>query len=165
VYSRSFDTQVADRSTNGVDILLAALEDKRIEVSLHVAAKAQAAQTFKQPTPGKGDGGNPDRPTPRSDKNLKNKEKREKDKTRKHKEPEPEAEGLMVCTAAPILATLPPTAYDIACDGVGASGRKSARACKPYSGSGREYRYRSKTTAHPHDSTKEYRYWTLPLPN
>jgi hypothetical protein len=27
------------------------------------------------------------------------------------------------------------------------------------------YRYNSKTTAHPLDSTKEYRYWTLPLPN
>jgi hypothetical protein len=32
-----------------------------------VAAKAQAAQTFKHPTPGRGDGGNPDRPTARLD--------------------------------------------------------------------------------------------------
>jgi hypothetical protein len=60
VYSRSFDTQAADRS-------------KRIEVSLHAAAKAQAAQTFKQPTPG-GNGGNPDRLAPRPDKSLKEKE-------------------------------------------------------------------------------------------
>jgi hypothetical protein len=95
------DTQAADRSTNGVDGLLAALEDKRIEVSLHAAAKAQAAQTLKQPTPGKGDKGNPDRPTARPDKNLKDKElwdkekreKRENDKTRQHKKPEPEVEG------------------------------------------------------------------------
>jgi hypothetical protein len=77
------------------------LEDKRIEISLHAAAKAQAAQTFKQPTPGMGGGGNPDRPTARLDKNLKDKElkdmekreKRDKDKTRQHKKPEPEAEG------------------------------------------------------------------------
>jgi hypothetical protein len=101
VYSRFFDTQTADRSTNGVDGLLAALEDKRIEVSLHAAARAQAAQTFKQLTPGRGDGGNPGRPTPRPDKNLKDKElmdkekreKRDKDTTRQHKKPEPEAEG------------------------------------------------------------------------
>jgi hypothetical protein len=98
VYSRFFDTQAAGRSTNGVDGLLAAHEDKRIEVSLHAAAKAQAAQTFKQPTPGRGDGGNPDIPTARPDKSLKDKElrdkeKRETDKTRQHKKPEPEAEG------------------------------------------------------------------------
>jgi hypothetical protein len=37
VYSRFFDTHAADRSTNGVDGLLAAMEDKRIEVSLHAA--------------------------------------------------------------------------------------------------------------------------------
>jgi hypothetical protein len=47
VYSRFFDTQAADRNTNGVDGLLAALEDNRIEVSLHAAAKAQAAQKEK----------------------------------------------------------------------------------------------------------------------
>jgi hypothetical protein len=34
VYSRFFDTQAADRNTNGVDGLMAALEDKRIKVSL-----------------------------------------------------------------------------------------------------------------------------------
>jgi hypothetical protein len=55
VYSRFFDTHAADRNTNGVDGLLAALEDERVEVSLHAPAKAQAAQTFKQPTPGRGD--------------------------------------------------------------------------------------------------------------
>jgi hypothetical protein len=101
IYSRFFDTHAADRSTNGVDGLLTSLEDQRIEVSLPAAAKAQAAQTFKQPTPGMGDGGDPDRPTARPDKGLKDKElmdkekheKREKDKTRQHKKPEPEAEG------------------------------------------------------------------------
>jgi hypothetical protein len=101
VYTRFFDTPAADRSTNGVDGLLAALEDKRIEVSLYAAAKAQAAQTFKQSTPGRGDEGNPDRPITRPDKSLKDKElmdkekreKREKDKTRQHEKPEPEAEG------------------------------------------------------------------------
>jgi hypothetical protein len=101
VHSRFLDTHAADRSTNGVDGLLAALEDKRIEVSLHAAAKAQAVQTFKQLTHGMGDGGNPDRPAARPDKNLTDKnlkdkekrEKREKDKTHQHKKPEPEAEG------------------------------------------------------------------------
>jgi hypothetical protein len=68
VYSRFFDTQLAERSTNGVDGLLAALEDKRNEVSLDAAAKAHTAQTFKQPTPGLGDKGKPGRLTPRSDK-------------------------------------------------------------------------------------------------
>jgi hypothetical protein len=66
-----------------------------------VAAKAQAAQAFKQPTPGRGDGGNPDVPTARPDKNLKDKEvkdkeireRREKDKARKCKRPEPKAKG------------------------------------------------------------------------
>jgi hypothetical protein len=43
IYSRFLDTQATDRSTNGVDRLLAALKDKRIEVILHSAAKAQAA--------------------------------------------------------------------------------------------------------------------------
>jgi hypothetical protein len=61
---------------------MAALEDKRIEVSLHAAAKAQAAQTLKHPTPGEDDGGNPDRRTPRSDKSLKDKELKEKENVR-----------------------------------------------------------------------------------
>jgi uncharacterized membrane protein len=47
-YSRLFDTQAIDRSTYGIDGLLACLEDKHIEVSLNAAAKAQAAQTFKR---------------------------------------------------------------------------------------------------------------------
>jgi uncharacterized membrane protein len=54
VCSRFFDTLATHRSTNGVDGLLAALKDKQIEISLHATAKAQAVQTFKQPTPGKG---------------------------------------------------------------------------------------------------------------
>jgi hypothetical protein len=101
VYSRFIDTHDADRTTNGVDGLLAALEDKRIKLSLHAAAKAQAVQTLKQLTPSMGDGGNPDRPTARPDKNMKdkdrkdkeNREKREKDKTCQYKKPEPEAKG------------------------------------------------------------------------
>eukprot|EP00873_Tetraselmis_striata_P008643 jgi/Tetstr1/428907/TSEL_018883.t1 len=47
VYSRFFDTTAAERSNNGVDGLLNALDDKRLEVSLHQAAKAQAATQFK----------------------------------------------------------------------------------------------------------------------
>eukprot|EP00873_Tetraselmis_striata_P012995 jgi/Tetstr1/433259/TSEL_022547.t1 len=43
VYSRFFDTTAAERSNNGVDGLLNALDDKRLEVSLHQAAAAQAA--------------------------------------------------------------------------------------------------------------------------
>jgi hypothetical protein len=100
VYSRFFDTQVADRSINGVDGILAAVEGKRIEVSLHSAAEAQAAQTGKQLTHARGDGGNFDGLTPRSDKSLKDrelkgKEKREKcekDKARYNKKPEPEVD-------------------------------------------------------------------------
>jgi hypothetical protein len=78
------------------------MEDKRFEVSLHATAKHQAAQSFKLPTPGRGDGGNPDRPTARPDNNLTDKdikdnkekrEKREKDNTRQHTKPEPEVKG------------------------------------------------------------------------
>jgi hypothetical protein len=101
VFFRFFDTKAADRNMNGVGGLLAALEDKRIEVSLHAAAILQAAQTFKQPSAGVGDGGNPHIPTARPDNNLKDKdlkdkekrEKREQDTTRQHKKPELEAEG------------------------------------------------------------------------
>jgi hypothetical protein len=98
VCSRFFDTHAAECCTNGVDGLLAALEDKGIEASLHAAAKAQTAQTFKQTTPGKGDRGNPERhATLRPDKNLKDKElkdkdqreKREKDKARLVPNPTP----------------------------------------------------------------------------
>jgi hypothetical protein len=100
VYSRFFDTRAADLSTNGVDGLLATLEGKHIEASLYAPAKAQAAHTFKQPMPG-GNGGNPDKLTPRSDKSLKEKEHkekkkrdtREKNKQRQNKKPEPKADG------------------------------------------------------------------------
>jgi hypothetical protein len=40
VYSRFFDTHARDRTSNGVDGLLATLNDKRLEVSPHAAAKA-----------------------------------------------------------------------------------------------------------------------------
>eukprot|EP00873_Tetraselmis_striata_P039556 jgi/Tetstr1/459820/TSEL_005169.t1 len=53
VYSRFFDTTAAERSSNGVDGLLNALDDKRLKVSLHPAAKAQAAAQTK----GSGSGG------------------------------------------------------------------------------------------------------------
>eukprot|EP00873_Tetraselmis_striata_P042120 jgi/Tetstr1/462384/TSEL_007390.t1 len=55
VYSRFFDTTAAERSSNGVDGLLNALDDKRLAslVSLHQAAKAHAAAQFK----GSGSGG------------------------------------------------------------------------------------------------------------
>eukprot|EP00873_Tetraselmis_striata_P017844 jgi/Tetstr1/438108/TSEL_026731.t1 len=53
VYSRFFDTTAAERSSNGVDGLFNALDDKRLEVSLHHVAKAQAAAQFK----GSGSGG------------------------------------------------------------------------------------------------------------
>eukprot|EP00873_Tetraselmis_striata_P004942 jgi/Tetstr1/425206/TSEL_015667.t1 len=53
VYSRFFDTTAAEGSSNGVDGLLNALDDKRLEVSLQQAAKAQAAAQFK----GSGSGG------------------------------------------------------------------------------------------------------------
>jgi hypothetical protein len=41
VYSKFFYSKAGDRSANGVDGLLAALNDKRLEVSLHAAAMAQ----------------------------------------------------------------------------------------------------------------------------
>eukprot|EP00873_Tetraselmis_striata_P005985 jgi/Tetstr1/426249/TSEL_016569.t1 len=54
VDSRFFDTTAAERSNNGVDGLLNAIDDKRLEVRLHQAAKAQAGAQFK----GSGSGGN-----------------------------------------------------------------------------------------------------------
>eukprot|EP00873_Tetraselmis_striata_P004553 jgi/Tetstr1/424817/TSEL_015320.t1 len=48
IYSRVFDTAEHERSANVVDGLLAALEEKRLEVGLAAAAKAQAAATFKR---------------------------------------------------------------------------------------------------------------------
>jgi hypothetical protein len=44
---RFFDTRIGGRHANGFDGLLAAIEDKRIEVSLHPAAKAQASFHFR----------------------------------------------------------------------------------------------------------------------
>jgi hypothetical protein len=101
VYSRFFDTQAADRSTNVVAGLLPTMEDIRIEVGLHAAARSQAAQTFKRQTPTRCDGGNSDILTPRPDKSLKDKEhkdkerreKREKAKARMNTKHEPEAPG------------------------------------------------------------------------
>eukprot|EP00873_Tetraselmis_striata_P027946 jgi/Tetstr1/448210/TSEL_035498.t1 len=48
IYSRVFDTAEHERSANVVDGLVAALEDKRLEVCLAAAAKAQASATFKR---------------------------------------------------------------------------------------------------------------------
>jgi hypothetical protein len=67
-------------------------------ISLHKTAKAQASRTFKQPTPGRGEGDNPVRLTPCPDKSLKDKEQKhkekrdelEKDKARPNKKSEPE---------------------------------------------------------------------------
>eukprot|EP00873_Tetraselmis_striata_P012231 jgi/Tetstr1/432495/TSEL_021869.t1 len=53
LYSRFFDTTPAERSSNGVDSLLNVMDDKRLEVSIHLTAKAQAAAQFK----GSGSGG------------------------------------------------------------------------------------------------------------
>jgi hypothetical protein len=47
VYSRFFDSQIGERSANGVDGLLTALEDKRLEVSMHAATKAHTLVEFK----------------------------------------------------------------------------------------------------------------------
>eukprot|EP00873_Tetraselmis_striata_P040770 jgi/Tetstr1/461034/TSEL_006184.t1 len=51
IYSRVFDTAEHERSANVVDGLMAALEDKRHEVGLAAAAKAQASATFKRQAP------------------------------------------------------------------------------------------------------------------
>eukprot|EP00873_Tetraselmis_striata_P012769 jgi/Tetstr1/433033/TSEL_022370.t1 len=48
IYSRVFDTAEHERSTNIVDGLLAALEDKRLEGGLAAGAKAHASATFKR---------------------------------------------------------------------------------------------------------------------
>eukprot|EP00873_Tetraselmis_striata_P010959 jgi/Tetstr1/431223/TSEL_020935.t1 len=48
IYSRVFDTAEHERAANVVDGLLAALEDKRLEVGLAAAAKAHASSTFKR---------------------------------------------------------------------------------------------------------------------
>eukprot|EP00873_Tetraselmis_striata_P006696 jgi/Tetstr1/426960/TSEL_017173.t1 len=48
IYSRVSDTAEHERSANVVDGLLAALEDKRLEVGLAAAAKAHASAIFKR---------------------------------------------------------------------------------------------------------------------
>jgi hypothetical protein len=77
VYTRCFDTVTSDRGGNVVDGLLSALEDKRLQVSITTAAKAQAAAQFKadKPRPDK-----PDRPNDKLDKPHKPKAK-PKDRT------------------------------------------------------------------------------------
>jgi hypothetical protein len=101
-YSRFFGTHAADRRTNGDDgILVAAMEDKRIEVSLYAPAEAQAAQRLTQPTPGRANRGTPtDLPRgqtrtsrTRNSRTRKNRETRDKEKARQHKKPEPEGKG------------------------------------------------------------------------
>jgi hypothetical protein len=64
VYTRCFDTVASDRGGNVVDGLLSGLEDKRLEVSITVAAKAQASapkQTCRCKPSDKPD--KPDKPT------------------------------------------------------------------------------------------------------
>jgi hypothetical protein len=74
IYTRCFDTIAYDRGGNVVDGLLSALEDKRLEVSITAAAKAQASVKFKADKP------RPDRPDKPSDKPDKHKAK-PKDRT------------------------------------------------------------------------------------
>jgi hypothetical protein len=76
------------------------LEDKPLDVCLQAAARAKAAHTFEKPTPGRVDGGNPERLNPRPENSLKEKEQKDKDKREKrdkdkachNKKPEHEVE-------------------------------------------------------------------------
>ena len=79
VYSRFLDTAAAERSANGVDGLLSALEDKKLEVSLLQAAKAQAAQQFKNPSGGGGGSGDKTKNADTKDKNRADKDKKKAD--------------------------------------------------------------------------------------
>jgi hypothetical protein len=65
VYTRCFDTIASDRRGNVVDGLVSAMEDKRLEVSIIVAAKAQAVAQFKADKPRQD---RPDRPNDKPDK-------------------------------------------------------------------------------------------------
>jgi hypothetical protein len=65
VYTRCFDTVASDRGGNVVDGLMSAVEDKRLEVSITAAAKAQAAAHFKADKPRPD---TPDMPTDKPDK-------------------------------------------------------------------------------------------------
>ena len=49
VYFRFFGTKASDRSVDRVDGLLAELDDKRLEVNMHAAAKAKVSAQFKKP--------------------------------------------------------------------------------------------------------------------
>jgi hypothetical protein len=77
VYTRCFDTVASDRGGNVVDGLLSAVEDKRLEVSITSAAKAQVVAHFKadKPRPDR-----PDKPNDKPDKPDKHKAK-PKDRT------------------------------------------------------------------------------------
>jgi hypothetical protein len=98
-YSRFFETHALDHINKAVHGLLAAVDDKRIDVCLHAAANAQAARTFKQPTLSQGDEGNPDIPFPRPDKISRTRitrrinDKRDKDNAHPQKKPEHKAWG------------------------------------------------------------------------
>eukprot|EP00873_Tetraselmis_striata_P003734 jgi/Tetstr1/423998/TSEL_014609.t1 len=57
VYSRFFNTTAAEPFSNGVAGLINALDDKRLEISLHQAAKARAAAQSKGSGSGGSEGG------------------------------------------------------------------------------------------------------------
>jgi hypothetical protein len=77
VYTRCFDTIASGCGGNVIDGLVSALEDKRLEVSITRAAKAQGAAQFKadKPRPGR-----PDKPNDKPDNSDKHKAK-PKDRT------------------------------------------------------------------------------------
>jgi hypothetical protein len=84
VYTRCFDTVASDRGGNVVDGLLAALDDKRLEIiSITTAAKAQAAAQFKADKP------RPNRPDRPNDKPGKPDKPKAKPKDRKGGSPLP----------------------------------------------------------------------------
>jgi hypothetical protein len=72
VYSRYFDTIASDRVGNIVDGLPLAMEDKRLEVSITAAPKAQVVAQFKA---GKARPDRPDKPSDKPDKPDKHKTK------------------------------------------------------------------------------------------
>eukprot|EP00873_Tetraselmis_striata_P022459 jgi/Tetstr1/442723/TSEL_030813.t1 len=96
VYSRFFDTTAAERSGNGVDGLLNALDDKRLEVSLHQAAAAQAAAQFKGSCSGGSGGGSgnirikeQERASEHADRATKERADKNKDKNKIKGKPQP----------------------------------------------------------------------------
>jgi hypothetical protein len=76
VYARCFGTIASDRGGNVVDGLLSALEDKRLEVSITAASKAQATAQFKADKP------RPDKPGKPNDKPDKPDKRKAKPKDR-----------------------------------------------------------------------------------